>query len=353
MKLLKLLVYVLFFALFINISYAQLKFHPPRPDRPDNVFGGKFVFLTVQTNFIITAYLGLCVLELTITHYRVRTVLERAVHVVSGAVFSVGFMMGAGYYALVHFDERTRAQAATIEEFDYYMHLLHAPAACLLLFDILFKDKTFQQSAPETLVEALNSLSEMTSMYSSASLNKVTDNPNSGKEEAAEPSGVQGVKVSLIKKPSLRKVRRSAARMRRALIVRLHQGDTIAAMLYGVFYLCWSVLCARMNNGWWPYPFQQNLRWSQLAMLYAVFITLILPSLTITSRALRGRGTQVTQSMIRRSSVLLRRTRLLKRTNSRGSFADSESSRVLLSAPRRRFSMSRTQSNRLSMVQNF
>mmetsp|Transcript_7412 Transcript_7412/g.19760 ORF Transcript_7412/g.19760 Transcript_7412/m.19760 type:complete len:379 (+) Transcript_7412:21-1157(+) len=327
------LLYVACFALFVSISHAQLRFHPPRADRPERVFGGKFVFLTVQTNVVITAYVGLCVLELVLPWSRARCALARTLHVLSSSVFALGFLMGAGYYALVHFDVNTRQRAAEIDGFDFYMHLLHGFPLAFVLVDTLFKDHTFMQTAPESIVQALASLTD--TLYYSSSASALADDPLLAEQQVALAAATAAVAASVaitetsktsvsmsVRRHQLllrKRMRRAALRVRRSLAVKLRQGDTYMSVLYGVFYLSWSVLCARMNNGWWPYPFQQTLRPSILAALYTMFIVVLLPTLTLTARALRGRATQATRAVAGRSRGFLasRKRSTFKRTGPR------------------------------------
>mmetsp|Transcript_22006 Transcript_22006/g.53757 ORF Transcript_22006/g.53757 Transcript_22006/m.53757 type:complete len:266 (+) Transcript_22006:146-943(+) len=121
---------------FAVVLEAQLRYQTPRPDRPMKVFGGRFVFLTVQVNFIIAAYVLACLVESVIGR-RVRG-LGRATGRASAVVFPLGVFMGAGYYVLVHFHPKTRMVARAVQDFDYHMHLLHGFPLLFVVADTAF-----------------------------------------------------------------------------------------------------------------------------------------------------------------------------------------------------------------------
>ncbi|KAA8498325.1 hypothetical protein FVE85_5910 [Porphyridium purpureum] len=275
----RLCLYLLSLALFLKITVAQIQFHPPRPDAPDTVFGGRLVFLTVQTNLILTAYVTLCVLECAAVSTRAAKMIRWVLHVSSGVAFALGFCMGSLYYTLIHFDPHTRLRAAEIDQFDYHMHLLHGAPLLFVILDALLKERTFMESAPEGIVQALASLNTLSSLGSSQSLSQV--------------SLADQQQQILRRRRGLLRMTRSVKRARRSFAVRLWQSDTLLVVLYGMFYLAFTLFCAYRNEGWMPYPFQQKLRPLQLSAVYVTLIFVLLPTLTLLARALRGRATQV------------------------------------------------------------
>lgn len=97
----QMMMYVLALCLFIGVTRAQMSWRPTRADRPMDNFGGNFVFFTVQTNFIILGYVGLCVMDYLLN--RKVNFLVHTVERLTGIVFTIGFIMGALYYCLIHF----------------------------------------------------------------------------------------------------------------------------------------------------------------------------------------------------------------------------------------------------------
>ncbi|KAJ8903973.1 hypothetical protein NDN08_000504 [Rhodosorus marinus] len=207
--------YMLVLFLFIGITSTQMLWSPDRDDRPANNFGGNFVFLTVQTNFIILLYLCLCVVDYMLGK-QVR-VFAGMVERLSGLVCTLGILMGGMYYAVVHFDPMTRDRAAQVEDFDFYMHFLHGPALVFAVYEVLFREK-------------------------------------------AERGPVS---------------------------------DILATEGYMVFFASWSLLCAKINDGWWPYGFQQSMKiWEHIAfnLVFAVFL---IPLVSLGVWYVQGRGVQV------------------------------------------------------------
>ncbi|KAJ8903972.1 hypothetical protein NDN08_000503 [Rhodosorus marinus] len=165
--------YMLVLFLFIGITSTQMLWSPDRDDRPANNFGGNFVFLTVQTNFIILLYLCLCVVD---------------------------YMFGK-----------------QVEDFDFYMHFLHGPPLVFAVYEVLFREKAERRPV----------------------------------------------------------------------------SDILATEGYMVFFASWSLLCAKINDGWWPYGFQQSMKiWEHIAfnLVFAVFL---IPLVSLGVWYVQGRGVQV------------------------------------------------------------
>lgn len=93
--------YFVVLLVFSHVVQAQMKYQTPRPDRPIRVFGGRFVFLTVQVNVILTCYAAVCLIE-SILGSRSKVLALVSSHF-SSIAFPLGVFMGAGYYGFIHF----------------------------------------------------------------------------------------------------------------------------------------------------------------------------------------------------------------------------------------------------------
>jgi len=253
---------------------AMFAFHPPRPDRPASVFGGRFVFLTVQTNFILTIYNALCLVDSLLTEESAfKKIVSKLMHITSGAAFAVGSIMGMGYYGLVHFDAHTRLRAAAIQDFDFYMHLLHGVPLLFVFLDTLFKDTPFIQAAKQQFQNRIMGNKE----------------PVTGDDLVQELKREQAIAR---RKSGVSRITRALKHAQRKGFLRPLEGDMVLSVAYGVFYVAWTILCSTVNN-WWPYPFQAMMSPMQHAALYSTLVGVVLPVMTMLSRVLRGRATQI------------------------------------------------------------
>uniref|UniRef100_A0A7S1TI09 Uncharacterized protein n=1 Tax=Compsopogon caeruleus TaxID=31354 RepID=A0A7S1TI09_9RHOD len=130
------LFYLVSVLVFSHVVLAQMRYQTPRPDRPIRVFGGRAVYLTVQVNTILMAYAALCLADCLLGQRS--KVLSHASRNLSAIVFPLGVFMGSGYYGFIHFHPKTRLLAQEVDDFDFYMHLLHGVPLLFVLSDNLF-----------------------------------------------------------------------------------------------------------------------------------------------------------------------------------------------------------------------
>eukprot|EP00871_Galdieria_phlegrea_P003149 jgi/Galph1/3835/GphlegSOOS_G2454.1 len=203
------LFYLVVFFVFFQVVRLQL-FTAPSHKRKRR-FGGKLVFLTVQTNFILITYNFLALITSCLRcflsenqKYRWFNKLESFIFQLNGLAFPSGAFMGIGYYTLIHFHKQVREVAKQVKNFDNLMHLLHGFPLIYVLLDALFYD----------------------------------------------PSLVEKYQSSFWKEAQW-------------------------SLSFAAFYFCWTFLCAYMNDWDFPYPFQHELSAVKQVIFYSVVFAVV------------------------------------------------------------------------------
>ncbi|KAK4525247.1 hypothetical protein GAYE_SCF09G3154 [Galdieria yellowstonensis] len=200
-----------FTALFIFFQVTRLQFFtsPTRSNR--RRFGGKLVFLTVQTNLILFAYTLLALVTSCLkallpdnSAYPWFNKLEKLCYQVSGLAFPSGAFMGIGYYSLIHFHKEVRKVASQVKHFDKLMHWLHGFPLLYVFLDAVFLD----------------------------------------------PSVVRRYKQPFWTEASW-------------------------SLSFAFFYFCWTILCAYLNDWNWPYPFQHELSFLKQVIFYSMVFAIV------------------------------------------------------------------------------
>ncbi|EME29152.1 uncharacterized protein Gasu_33550 [Galdieria sulphuraria] len=200
-----------FTALFIFFQVTRLQFFTSPTHKKQRRFGGKLIFLTVQTNLILFAYTLLALATSCLkaflpdnNKYSWFNRLEKFCYQTSGLAFPSGAFMGLGYYTLIHFHKEVRKVAHQVKHFDKLMHLLHGFPLLYVFLDSFFLD----------------------------------------------PSVIEKYRQSFWMEASW-------------------------SLGFAFFYFCWTFLCAYLNDWNWPYPFQHELSAFKQVVFYSMVFAIV------------------------------------------------------------------------------